>query len=85
MRAEELDDWKGHVPMMWGQLFFVHRHLTIDRRSLPFGKVAPSVLLSSLKTDMYKYFERSFAGHQSWIRNQVKLFGDQWYSFEPGD
>ena len=28
MRAEELDDWKGRVAMMWGQLFFVRRHLT---------------------------------------------------------
>ena len=33
---------------------------------------------------MYSYFERTFVGHQNWIRNQVKLFGDQWLNSECG-
>lgn len=83
-RAEVLDDWKGRVTMMWGQLFFVQRHLSTDQPSPPSDKTKPSVLLASHKPDMYTYFERSFVGHQNWFRNKMKLFGDQWLNSECG-
>ena len=69
---------------MWGQFFFVRRHLTTDQRSLLFNMITPPVLTSSHVTDMYTYFERSFANHQNWLRNQIKLFGEQWLNSECG-
>ena len=55
-----------------------------DQRSLLFNMIAPPVLTSSQVTDMYTNFERSFANHQNWLRNQIKLFGEQWLSSECG-